>query len=132
MECVPPGARSLLKSFSLKKKKKRKEKGKGLFNLNSQEIKYLLNTGSVSHGDNSRKARMMDGGIKGTAVLTNSLCPGQRNGNAPQGYLFEMVLAFSSLGSLHEAWCGRRMKSTMSCPYGQGGGFLGCFSHKGR
>lgn len=131
MECVPPGARSLLKSFSLKKKRK-KEKGKGLFNLNSQEIKYLLNTGSVSHGDNSRKARMMDGGIKGTAVLTNSLCPGQRNGNAPQGYLFEMVLAFSSLGSLHEAWCGRRMKSTMSCPYGQGGGFLGCFSHKGR
>lgn len=55
---------------------------------------------------------MMDGGIKGTEVLTNSLCPGQWNSNAPHGYLFEMALAPSSLVSWHE----ERMKLTMSCP----------------
>lgn len=50
----PHGAKSILKSF-------KKKKGKRSFYLNSQEIKYLLNTGSVSHKDNGRKPEMMNG-----------------------------------------------------------------------
>lgn len=54
----PQGAKSILKSF------KKKKRGKRSFYLNSQEIKYLLNTGSVSHKDNGGKPEMMNGGSK--------------------------------------------------------------------
>lgn len=57
----PRGAKSILKSI---KKKKKVVGGKRSFYLDSQEIKYLLNTGRLSLKDNVGKCGMMDGGSK--------------------------------------------------------------------